>query len=259
MKWCLSLLDMKKRADGELGFFNDSLTLADRTEWIAKIEDDVFRNMASFFVNRHKRKEGEKEGIGVYMCYVGPRTFEAFLNGPIKGFNQYVYVPPDQVPPGMLSEDLLQDRKIRGMSVFAEVQIEVSLTNQQDVRRKKLLLVDKPRDVVEPRFETEREARKFMAKVNLPPVGKKESAKNMLNSVVSSIKKLSPEQIAEVASRAPPGYAETTLHRAMRICFACKKGTVTAKLCGRCMALYYCSKECQAQDWGRHKKECAKK
>jgi hypothetical protein len=27
--------------------------------------------------------------------------------------------------------------------------------------------------------------------------------------------------------------------------------------CGRCHKVYYCSRDCQRQDWGRHKPECS--
>ena len=29
-----------------------------------------------------------------------------------------------------------------------------------------------------------------------------------------------------------------------------------AQRCGRCKLIYYCSKECQAVDWKRHKHQC---
>ena len=29
--------------------------------------------------------------------------------------------------------------------------------------------------------------------------------------------------------------------------------------CGRCLRIFYCSKECQVADWRRHKKSCSKK
>jgi hypothetical protein len=45
-------------------------------------------------------------------------------------------------------------------------------------------------------------------------------------------------------------------------CCACcqkKKGTADVKLlaCSRCLKTYYCSSQCQKQDWKLHKKTCA--
>lgn len=44
-----------------------------------------------------------------------------------------------------------------------------------------------------------------------------------------------------------------------KVCFGCKKKTSrheVLKKCSRCRCVYYCTVECQKQDWPRHKLEC---
>jgi len=45
-----------------------------------------------------------------------------------------------------------------------------------------------------------------------------------------------------------------------RVCRICRIGEKNKHLkkCKRCKVLYYCSEECQKEDWRRHKKECGK-
>jgi len=42
------------------------------------------------------------------------------------------------------------------------------------------------------------------------------------------------------------------------ICSSCGKEEVGMRCCGRCKSLYYCSKECQKEDWISHKRLCQK-
>jgi len=39
-------------------------------------------------------------------------------------------------------------------------------------------------------------------------------------------------------------------------CFLCKSTPEKLKKCGKCGAVKYCSRDCQAKDWARHKSEC---
>jgi hypothetical protein len=41
-----------------------------------------------------------------------------------------------------------------------------------------------------------------------------------------------------------------------KCCSYCKKSDTKLKVCSRCKAVYYCSKECQKASWLNHKKEC---
>ena len=41
-----------------------------------------------------------------------------------------------------------------------------------------------------------------------------------------------------------------------RVCALCSKKECKLSHCSKCRAVYYCSKECQKADWGRHKAEC---
>ena len=45
----------------------------------------------------------------------------------------------------------------------------------------------------------------------------------------------------------------------MTHCFTCKKKFFELKKCGNCLSILYCSKECQRNDWKRHKLECKEK
>jgi hypothetical protein len=42
-------------------------------------------------------------------------------------------------------------------------------------------------------------------------------------------------------------------------CFTCKKDNSELKKCSNCLSISYCSKECQRNDWKRHKLECEDK
>ncbi|KAL3843267.1 hypothetical protein ACJMK2_021209 [Sinanodonta woodiana] len=42
-----------------------------------------------------------------------------------------------------------------------------------------------------------------------------------------------------------------------KMCFTCKS-TIRTKFCSGCKKIYYCSTQCQRDDWGRHKLECIK-
>ena len=46
----------------------------------------------------------------------------------------------------------------------------------------------------------------------------------------------------------------------MGMCFGCRKEKerVTLSVCGRCMVMQYCSKECQISHWSRHKTDCGR-
>jgi hypothetical protein len=44
--------------------------------------------------------------------------------------------------------------------------------------------------------------------------------------------------------------------QAPRACAACGTGDATFMRCGRCRSTMYCSKDCQKDDWPRHKEEC---
>lgn len=44
-----------------------------------------------------------------------------------------------------------------------------------------------------------------------------------------------------------------------RHCKVCNgAGTTSISRCGRCKTAFYCSRECQAQDWPSHKKTCGR-
>lgn len=264
MDVCRDLVAMKDQANQELSFFRDDQTLADRSVWVQEREDVVFKKMATFFNAdlMTKHAQSVEDGVSLYICYIGPHTFEKMYEDDLDHFghfDQYVYIEPKKVPAGMLTEELHNDRKIRGAAILAEIQIEISLTRTQDMRGKKLLLLKSPKGVAVPHFDDEKQARKFMARTNLPSVSKDESAMNMLNGIIESIKGMSPAEQERIARMTPPGYQHLSLNKAVRFCFTCKKSSVTAKLCGRCKTIYYCSRECQGRDWGRHKKECGKK
>mmetsp|Transcript_3515 Transcript_3515/g.5292 ORF Transcript_3515/g.5292 Transcript_3515/m.5292 type:complete len:247 (-) Transcript_3515:69-809(-) len=59
-----------------------------------------------------------------------------------------------------------------------------------------------------------------------------------------------------VAAAARDGtYEETPMH-AKPLCGGCKKSVDVTKRCSRCKIASYCSRDCQAKDWKRHKKVC---
>jgi hypothetical protein len=39
-------------------------------------------------------------------------------------------------------------------------------------------------------------------------------------------------------------------------CFCCFKTGVKLQKCGNCNIVYYCSRECQKNDWKKHKPDC---
>jgi hypothetical protein len=39
-------------------------------------------------------------------------------------------------------------------------------------------------------------------------------------------------------------------------CFCCGKQEIKLQKCGKCEIVYYCSRECQKNDWKNHKKDC---
>lgn len=56
-------------------------------------------------------------------------------------------------------------------------------------------------------------------------------------------------------SHMTPGCAwQTSLHQ----CAKCAQSPASLLFCGRCKAVRYCSRECQKQDWSRHKQNCHK-
>jgi hypothetical protein len=51
---------------------------------------------------------------------------------------------------------------------------------------------------------------------------------------------------------------ETMIVSPANYCFFCKKKDTSLKKCGKCKAARYCSQDCQARDWGKHKQDCNK-
>ena len=57
--------------------------------------------------------------------------------------------------------------------------------------------------------------------------------------------------------------ADATRHEPICVerkpCKTCKLGCdIPAKFCSRCFSVFYCTVECQREDWPDHKKKCAK-
>ena len=57
----------------------------------------------------------------------------------------------------------------------------------------------------------------------------------------------------------PPAKKATKSEELSSKCSNCGKKTESLKRCGTCQVAAYCSKECQRNDWTRHKSECTKK
>jgi len=52
-----------------------------------------------------------------------------------------------------------------------------------------------------------------------------------------------------------PNYFDINLHTMCANCFK----TADTKRCSRCLKIYYCSRNCQAEDWVKHKPKCVNK
>jgi len=69
-----------------------------------------------------------------------------------------------------------------------------------------------------------------------------------------------PRTISTAGDLIPTTVATTTTKMALS-CKVCEKGDTESaplKKCGKCTEIYYCSAECQKQDWPAHRRYCGK-
>lgn len=68
---------------------------------------------------------------------------------------------------------------------------------------------------------------------------------------------------AEMQDHLPPAHGEKlpafhgkVCRAGKKNCFVCARGDTKMHRCSRCQSVYYCSAQCQKQDWAAHKQVC---
>lgn len=249
------IMKMKRDAINELSFFTELglVTIAEREHWIKEREIVIFKKMRNYITN-HMRNYNE--GPSVILCNIGPQTAFNIYNSREECPFPYLQIPPSEQVSRFCEQEFETIKGSAGHQIDANVKIEIQLTNTDDVYGTAITFVKKPKEIIEPTFETEDEAQTFLRRTGFPPLAPDVSAKELMQEVMEYARSLPRSEVEKyrIFNGRP-----TNLEKALRICFCCKKGVYTAKCCSRCKKIYYCGKDCQTKDWPSHKKMCVKR
>ena len=107
-----------------------------------------------------------------------------------------------------------------------------------------------------------REMEKLLEKVSVDDVPAKDQTSVLEESSNSSTVKAEPQQQCTTDQASLVTFSRQKLALLQceydpKCCSGCKKPCTDMKRCVKCKTAYYCSKQCQAEDWGkRHKNHC---